>query len=154
MARIKNESRTRTAKFESLELMARSMGETNDCSVKAVALACNVRYEDAHRALARQGRKNRRGSSTSAILRAIKSLGFTAHWIPDQHFINQYPKSHQILKGCTTHHPERFNKVWADGETYVMFTSCHVLTIVDGVNHDWTKGRAKRSQGIYQVRAA
>ena len=65
--------------------------------------------------------------------------------------IARYPGAHKALRNVTTHHPERFSDVWRDGKTYLMYTRGHVLAIVNGVNHDWTRGRAKRCKALYEV---
>ena len=56
-----------------------------------------------------------------------------------------------MLKGVTTHHMDRFNKVWADGNTYMVRIEGHILTVVNGVSHDWTRGRAKRVTNIWKI---
>jgi hypothetical protein len=152
MSRINRESRAKTDKFSNLCNDSYAFDESADCSVKAIALAINISYAAAHELAAQNGRKKGRGMFTANICDAVRSQGYELVAHKAQHFIAQYPKSHQILKSVTTHHPERFNKVWADGKTYIMFVKGHVLTIIDGVNHDHTKGRAKQAIEIYEVR--
>jgi hypothetical protein len=150
MARIN--TRIITGEFNQLVAASNAMNETKDCSVKAVALACGVEYEVAHRELASNGRVNGRGAYTNQILKAIAGLGFKAEHQNHWNFIDKYPKGHRdVLRNVTTHHPARFNNVWADGNTYVMFTKGHVLTIINGVNHDWTNGRPVRATSIYKI---
>ena len=45
-------------KWKALEAISKSRGEDNDCSVKAVAMFCNVRYMQAHAALKEAGRND------------------------------------------------------------------------------------------------
>lgn len=150
MARIKTS--IRTGEFNQLVASSNAMGEKNDCSVKAVALACGVDYEVAHRAMAARGRENGRGAYTYDIRHAVASLGYDSQRVRIEDFISQYPKGHRdVLRNVTTHHPARFNKVWADGNTYMMFTQHHVLTIINGTNHDWTNGRALRAISVYKI---
>jgi len=150
MARINTS--IRTGEFNQLVAASNAMGEKNDCSVKAVALACGAEYEVAHRALASNGRRKGRGAYTQDILKAIADLGFKAERVSIQGFIDQYPKGHRdVLRNVTTHHPARFNNVWADGNTYLMFTKRHVLTVINGTNHDWTNGRAMRAISVYKI---
>lgn len=145
----------RTGEFNQLVAESQSMNETKDCSVKAVALACNVEYVVAHKALADNGRRERKGAYTQEILNAVKDLGYKAESVMPMDFIRQYPKGHRdVLRSVTTHHPARFNSVWADGNTYLVFTRGHVLTVINGVNHDWTNGRAKRASLIYKITKA
>lgn len=125
--------------------------ETNDCAVRAVALATDTPYETVLDLLTRMGRLSRKSTQTSILERAVELLGYKMQYVPDHHFIRQYPRAHQRLKHVTTHHPDRFKKVWADGNTYLMYTAGHVLCIKNGTNHDWTRGRSCRSEGIYRV---
>lgn len=150
MARINTS--IRTGEFNQLVAASNAMGENNDCSVKALALACGVEYEVAHRAMAAHGRVNGRGARHGEIIKAVAALGFKAEHQNYWNFIDKYPKGHrEVLRNVTTHHPARFNKVWADGNTYLMFTKGHVLTVINGTNHDWTNGRAMRAVSIYKV---
>jgi len=150
MARINTS--IRTGEFNQLVAASNAIGEKNDCSVKAVALACGVEYEVAHRVLASHGRRKGHGAYTTDILKAVDDLGFKPQRIFNQDFIDQYPKGHRdVLRSVTTHHPARFNDVWADGNTYMMFTRSHVLTVINGVNHDWTNGRAMRVISVYKI---
>jgi len=142
----------RTEEFIQLSQQASVMGEKNDCSVKAVALAAGVSYEEAHAALAEEGRKNGKGAYTQGILRAVERCGKKHQRIPLDMIIQLYPKGHRdVLKSVTTHHPARFPDAWQDGNTYVMFTKRHVCTIINGVNHDWTNGRAMRAISVYRI---
>jgi hypothetical protein len=126
--------------------------EHNDCTVVAVAAACQVTYDVAHAALLKEGRKPRRGAVRSVTHRAIRALGFELERIDVvERFIKHYPKAHQILRSVTTHHPDRFKSVWTDGETYLMHVRQHVLTIRNGVNMDWSRGRALRARMVYRI---
>jgi hypothetical protein len=150
MARIKKT--LKSGEYYKLRTSSNAFGEWNDCTVVATAAACGVTYAEAHAALASFGREKGRGLTTKAMLNAIKSLGKSVEFIPSKKFISLYPKGHRdVLKHVTTHHPERFNDVWADGKSYLIFTIDHVAAIVNGVNHDWTKSSAKRAREIYLV---
>ena len=126
------------------------MEEANDCTVKAIALACGVEYEEAHTALKTFGRKHGCGTSISIMKKTARMLGFEMKYIDQDLFIQQYPGCHKNLKSVTTHHPERFNKVWKDGHNYILSCTSHVAAVIDGENCDWTKGRAKRCI-VYRV---
>lgn len=127
------------------------MGEKNDCSVKALAIACNMSYEEAHALCARHGRKPRRGMKTKQIIEAVAEAGYVLERIIPQQFIQQYPGVHKGLKCITTHHPVRFPNVWAHKATYLAFQTSHVLAIVDGKVQDWTAQRANKLISIYRV---
>jgi hypothetical protein len=155
MPRIKNTGVSAT--YAVLDAEARQHDERNDCTVKAVAAATGKPYAEVHALLARLGRKNGRGTSLTNMRAALTTLGFTRTLVNPADFIERYPRPHRdVLQSVTTHHPERFNKVWRDGCTYILFTSGwrHTLAVINGNNADWTKDRAKRIVEIWLVKAA
>jgi len=141
----------RSEKFVALVSEAVANNEKNDCAVKALAIAAGVSYEVAHATCAAFGRKERHGIRTSNVVPALESLGKKAVRVTQRSFIERYPASHQVLRSVTTHHPDRFHDVWADGKTYLVFTRGHVLAVVNGVNHDHTRGTARRATEIFEV---
>jgi hypothetical protein len=158
MAKICSSDKRVSATFNAMEEHARRIGEANDCSVKAIATVCGVSYATAREVCAQNGRKSGDGMRTNDMLHAVRSLGFDCKEFSrygegciKSTFISQYPPSHQILKNVTSHHPKRFNKVWADGKSYLFFAKNHVLAVVDGVNHDWTVGRAMQVYLIVEI---
>lgn len=125
--------------------------ESNDCSVISTALACGIPYDEAHAMLAAAGRKDGKGLQTFAQLKAIQDAGFRYAEVHRRDFIEQYPKAHHVLKNVTTHHPERFNSVWADGSNYLLFSRGHVSAVVDGQLIDWAARRQLKVISIYRV---
>lgn len=152
MAKINNQSLPRTNAFTKLQAETSAAQETNDCAVKAIALVCGVSYEVAHAACESKGRKARKGMQTYDILRTLSSLNKHFSKVNVQsRFVQNYPGAHKNLQSVTTHHPDRFNKVWADGKTYLMFVNGHVLAVINGTNHDWTRGKARRAVAVYEI---
>lgn len=150
MARIKCSGTSKT--YEQMVCCSTEMGESRDCSVVSLAVACGVAYVEAHEAMEFHGRKAGRGASIASILAAVRTLGCDYKRVSIAETIAKYPSGHRdVLKNVTTHHPERFPGVWKDGKRYLIFTTDHVLAVVDGLNHDWTKGRAKRAVSIYEI---
>ncbi len=149
MARIKWTAKSRA--FQLLEAEASSKAESRDCAVKALALATDIPYDQARAELAALGRRSRRGTLRFDLHEAIKAHGFKLVRIHPSEFIRQYPSPHHNLQNVTTHHPERFNKVWADGHTYLVHPNHHVLVFRNGENLDWTKGKALRVQEIFRI---
>ena len=143
-----------TSVFSLLQRTSDAMGETNDCAVKAVATVTNSPYAVAHAALKAEGRQDRKGSYRWEQEKALAKLGFKTKRIMQSDFISRYPGNHKNLKSVTTHHMDRFNKVWADGKTYLIYTKRHVGAVINGVNHDWTKGSARRVVDILEVTKA
>lgn len=131
---------------------AEHQSETNDCTVIAAVKACGVDYATAHAALKKQGRVEGKGTSRSQLNRAIEALGFKIEHRSAMTFISRYPGCHSIaLRNVTTHHPHRFNKVWKDGRTYLIYTRNHVAAVIDGLNTDWCRAKAHRVEAIYEI---
>jgi hypothetical protein len=129
---------------------AKAMNENNDCTVKAITATTGLAYRDVHAALRRVGRKNGKGATIWQMQRACDALGFNMTSVPKQIFLSQYPKSNRP-QNITTHHPEKYNKVWKDGRKYIFSTARHVAAVIDGTNHDWTVGRYLRVQTVYLI---
>ena len=125
--------------------------ENNDCSVQAIAIVCGVTYAEAHEACKAEGREDGDGMRCYDIDSAIESLGFKVARRDKRLFIDQYPGAHKNLRNVTTHQPHRFNKVWADGKTYLFFVKGHVAAVVDGVNGDWCRRKSMRVWRIVEV---
>lgn len=145
--------------FNLMHAESRSMGETNDCAVKAVAIACDVSYAEAHEAMKALGRKNRNGTNFYNITtKAIEGFGFTLKsWglVERDEVIKSYPGVHSGLKNITTHHPRRFPQVWSKFHGNLLFhTKGHILAVRDGIVCDWTVNHAKRVVGVYEVHKA
>lgn len=152
MASIRRECRARTETFDKMMDESIKLNENNDCAVRAVAIACNRTYTEAHVMLKSLGRKSRSGTYRAQTKAAIAAFGCRITERLPAEFLVRYPGRHGlVLHNVTTHHPQRFPSAWADGKTYLLFTRGHVLAVVNGVNHDWTKGSAKRVTDIWEV---
>ena len=116
--------------------------EKNDCSVRAIATAIGVDYDDAHKYMsetlereARKGDKNMVGR----IIRQTKkenpvqeagNVSFEYEYIPRKNIRNRY-KLHgeEIYRKKTV---KSFIDTFRDG-TFLVFVSKHVFTVKDGV---------------------
>lgn len=137
--------------FSQLNNTSFSHGETNDCSVKALAVVARIPYEDAKRTLAARGRKARKGAYTNDILAAVRDCGRTVERVDPKTIIAQYPPRYAAHhKTITTHHPRRFKDNWPKG-TFLLFTRGHVSACVDGELHDWAVNAVKRVVAVYRV---
>tara|TARA_A100001035_G_scaffold157057_1_gene124007 strand:- start:8716 stop:9150 length:435 start_codon:yes stop_codon:yes gene_type:complete len=101
--------------------------ENNDCTVRALAGAFDTSYGKAHRHLAKHGRPNRKGPSSSQATVATKTfaekLGYTA-------------KVREDLEGLTLN---QFYKDYASrGGIWVVFIKGHAIGFRDGKTLDWT----------------
>jgi hypothetical protein len=141
-----------TETFSKLNMVSQAKNETNDCTVKALAIVANVTYDEAHRALANAGRKARQGCYQGAQYAALKTLGKKLERVDMRPILATFPKDRKgnIRRNMTTHHPRRFNKVWPKG-TYLLYTIGHVSAVVDGVMHDWAANTSRRVISMYRV---
>lgn len=128
-------------------------GEGNDCAVVALAVACGVAYAVAREALAAAGRKTGKGTYFAQTEVALAALGFRAEQVSTARFVQErYPRAFAAKQvKITTHHADRFPGVFQKGETFLMRTQGHILCVKDGVNHDWTRGKAKQVILMYRV---
>lgn len=64
--------------YDALMLEAAKLGETNDCAVRALAVAAGITYGEAHTLLAENGRKPRSATGDKALLGALLDSGLAA----------------------------------------------------------------------------
>lgn len=111
------------------------IGETNDCSVKAVSILCDVPYHVAHKALKLQGRVNRRGVNEFSIRFAIQSLGFEIeNIIHNARTMTTIDRDPLLQKGY-----------------YGVLVKGHIASVVNGKVEDWTEGRRHKVQKVFKV---
>jgi len=113
------------------------MGERRDCSVKAVAITCGVKYEIAHKALSDAGRNFRQGSNFSSIEQAVNSLGRSM--IPE----NNKFKAKTVVT-LARELPKR--------GVFLVMVQGHIIACRSGKVLDWTDGRRHRIQEIWRVK--
>ena len=112
--------------------------ETNDCSVKAVSISCDVPYIVAHTALKKNGRKKRRGAVTSTIRQSFIDLGF---------------KSEPIRTTAATVKTLENDPAVQKGY-FVAMVNRHILAIVNGKIEDHSEGSRRRIMQVYKVTPA
>jgi hypothetical protein len=116
---------------------SRAHNEHNDCTVKALTAATGLSYDECHHALAKQGRKPRKGCHFHTVgKRAAADLGFlmeTMDW-------RDYSAKTMISA-------ERDRRL-AKGR-YVLQVRAHVAALVDGKVIDWSQGRRHRIKAVY-----
>jgi hypothetical protein len=154
MADIKRDMKTPPDTFAKLKDAAWALGENNDCTVKALAIAANIPYVEAHALLAAKGRKKGQGAFTHQYHQVLRDLGFTLTLVDTNEIQAKYPRAKTggyIYKQLTSHHMDLYPEFWNDGQVYLLQMAGHVGAVRDGKIHDWTKGRAKRIHGVYRI---
>ena len=118
--------------FDEIRKIADGYGETNDCTVIAVAQVCSVSYEKAHSVMRHLGRKPRKGFSMEKTLEAIRGFGFSCEEVK--------------LYGNTVarlHIPRN--------DIFLIETSSHVFAARDGKSLDYTRGRRHRPLRFWKI---
>jgi hypothetical protein len=142
--------------YKTLQEKTDKYNETNDCAVKAVALAANVSYEVAHNALTKAGRKPRKGTATMLIENALRSLGyksgmgFSSNLFPYKYKVSYDYSSRRWTKKAS-YGTAKNNNIPSTG-TYMALTRSHVFVVRDGVTECYVDGRKHRIIGIYEVK--
>jgi hypothetical protein len=126
-------------KFTTVAAASNKMGESNDCSVKAVSIACRVPYNKAHDALKAEGRQTRRGARPTQILRSVEALGCVHEGIinPRQPNGSRYTMS-TIGKLCKRGY-------------WMALVNGHIAAVVNGQVEDWTEGRRHQVLAVWKV---
>lgn len=112
--------------------------ETNDCSVRALAVVTGEDYEAAHRALQAEGRKHRKGSTMPAIAKAAKRLGYT---------MIRGDRRNYVAKTVRTAERDRNLRRGA----FMLEVRSHVAGMVDGQIVDWSEGRLHRIKAVWEI---
>lgn len=114
---------------------SKSFNESNDCTVKAIAIACDVSYPVAHKALKEQRRVNRRGAFFFQQKDALESLGFKMEPVQLQaKTVVTLGREAETLKG-----------------SYMVYVKGHVLAVRRGKVEDWTEGRRHKIKEGYKI---
>ena len=113
-------------------------GETKDCTVKALTAATGLSYDECHAALAKTGRRNRKGCQWwSQGPKAAESLGYN---------MRRMDRSEYRAKTMITAGKDRALR----SGRFVIQVSRHVAAVVDGTVIDWSEGTRRRVQDIYE----
>ena len=110
--------------------------ETNDCSVKAVSIACDVSYSVAHKALRLQGRPNGKGVNMLQIIRAVVSIGYSMERV--------------VFRAKTVATIGRDSNLY--NGYYIANVRGHVAAVVNGKVEDWTDGRRHKLLAVYKIK--
>lgn len=116
--------------------------ESNDCVVRALALAAELDYDRVHSLLKIYGRKPKKGTYDGTV---FKTIGYLNEFNPKKFKkfeLYQMPaiKTRYVTVG-------QFCKAYPEG-TYYLHRRGHAFVIKDGVVHDWYYGSTTNKSRI------
>lgn len=121
--------------FKKAQQYSSNFGETNDCSVKALAINCNVPYAVAHKALYDAGREHYKGVSVAKIIKAYEMLGFELQ---------------RIRPSCSKLGGIKRDATFSNGQ-YAVVVRRHILAVRNNQIEDWSNGRQFHIISAYKV---
>lgn len=127
-------------RFTELINESRKVGETNDCTVKALAIVTNLSYQKSREILQQKGRRYRKGLVSSVrdynptLLKTIQELGFSVKRVK-----------------CNSKTVRTLERNVKSNGTFLVFTNSHVLAMKDKEVMDWTKGRCHRVLTVWKI---
>jgi hypothetical protein len=131
-------SSTSKAIWDTMATASRNHGETNDCTVLALTAATGLTYDECHAALAKTGRRNRKGCTWYIQgPKAARALGFD---------MRRMEKNEYRAKTMITAERDRALR----SGHFVCQVSRHVAAVIDGKVIDWSAGRRKIIQAVYE----
>lgn len=111
-------------------------GDTNCCTVIALAVAAGCGYGKAYHVYRRLGRKTRRGTYMPMQVSALAEMGLEMVKVPAP--VSTVNQAEKLLRGTKG--------------IYMVYSTSHVSAVYDGIMHDWASGGSrKRVTGIYKV---
>ena len=110
--------------------------ETNDCTVKALAIVTGESYAAVHKKLKRAGRKNHHVVHRHIQEKVLKRFGFNlVRW---------------RVNSRTTRALERNGEIPSVG-AFLIYSGSHVSAYTEGRVRDWAKNKLKRVEGVWRV---
>lgn len=125
--------------YEKANRISDEMGETNDCSVKALSIVCDKPYRMAHDALRKLGRRNHTGATGLTLIAAIQQFGFTVSQVQG----DSPNKFGGTVSTLTRRLPSK--------GTYFAIVRGHVIAVRNGKVEDWTAGRRHQVKVVFKV---
>lgn len=118
--------------------------ERNDCTVVALAVACNISYNEAHQVMqVRAGRKPKKGAFASRAFRRMRNgrweCGCRVFGAELQHTIRPYAMT--VGKFLDWHTKGRF----------IIETKTHAMAVIDGAIYDCWDRKRRESQLVQTI---
>lgn len=113
--------------------------ESNDCSVKALSIMADIHYGIAHKIMKVGGRKNGCGATLATLMSALAVLGWKNSAVED-YFVRTIRKVGD-------------DPAFSKGR-FLIYTSGHIVSVVDGKVEDWSADRALRIKMVWRIEPA
>ena len=118
-------------------------GESNECAVKAIAIATDVEYNTVHSLLRKRGRTSRKGTFEYQWMAVLKTD--IAVEVSD---VTDWAKR---LGAKTVRTAERVLSRRDPKGIYLVRVRRHIAAFRDGELHDWSQGRQHRVVQIFRI---
>jgi hypothetical protein len=148
MAKVSEEKRHE--EYIKMRKRGDDVGDTNDCSVIATALATDISYDDSRKLYKDVGRKDGRGVSCLQIDRAMDRL-FSGHRVKSKRYETEdmLPLYESIHAKTLTFN--NVSKVLDREKKYVVVGVDHMVAFKDGRIADWSEGTKRHVKNIYEI---
>jgi len=127
--------------YASCHAISKSLNETKDCTVKALAITAGIDYNQARMIMRMVGRKPGKGLRTKSTRDTIKTMQLAVR------VTGRIVDSPCFPEGLTMN---TVGERYSTGR-YLVFTRGHVAALVDGKVEDWTDGRRNRVKFLMKV---
>ena len=148
MARVKKKDRHEG--YEDMRKRGDKVGDTNDCSVIATALAADISYDTARELYKAVGRKDCDGVNYLQIDRAMDRLS-SGHRVKSKRYETEdmLPLYEGIHAKTLTFN--NITKVLDKEKKYVVIGVAHMVAFRDGRIADWAEGTKQHVRDIYEI---
>ena len=133
--------------YKKVDKVSHSLNESNDCSIKALAIVTQQPYGIVHTMLSRLGRKSRRGTLTAEAIATIHNLGFKVVKVRSPQYVNKHSKTGHSQYTTKTLH----KCVGVQTGRWFGMTSTHSFAFVNGKVHDWSDDRKFRVVVMWKI---
>ena len=137
--------------YKELSQKSSELGEGNDCTVRAIAVATGISYEKALQYCRKHGKTPKRGMFDSQWLAALKETGakvkdVTSDLLDTRVHVGRYSTVHR--KGISM---KNVLKVLSPHKKYIVGVSGHVAGVKNGMIIDWAGQSRRNVNRIYEV---
>jgi len=130
--------------FQEVQRESDNIGEANDCTVKAIAIACQIPYREAHQYLASLGRQKGRGWYWKTHVRGNRLI---SGYMDNLKRLHVEYESVEVASRTVS----QIERELQDGH-YIVQVNGHALALVNGKVEDWTAGRKHHVKQVFRIK--